>query len=277
MKGLIILLIINNLAFSTEKNIKEVFVQKAELQKISDIVIYPAEIKSKVYSEVKSQIDGIVDEIYVNLGETVKSNEKIIGLQNQESTLNFRKNITSSPVDGVIAKLLVRKGTFVSKGQSLFVITDPINSFVSVEVPVKDLDKIEIGKMGKLKVDFLDEEIEVKLIGKGNVVNKITGTVTCEFYIEGNRTLLQGVLGRVELDFDNSQKLLVSENAILFAGENKFIRKIENGKVKKYKIEIGRKSVGKVEVVSGLNPGEEYVSRSNGYLVDGDEVKIIKQ
>tara|TARA_Y100000385_G_C13052986_1_gene620723 strand:- start:272 stop:1111 length:840 start_codon:yes stop_codon:yes gene_type:complete len=262
---------------SNDEKIKDVFAKKASLKVIKDSVIYPAEVKSRVYSEVKAQIDGIVDNLYITLGTRVKVGQKVLSLKNQDSTLNYRKNSTSTPVEGVLSKVMVRKGSYVSKGQTLFIITEPEKSYVSVEVPVKDLSQISIGHKAKLKISLIDKNLDVVLVGKGNIVNKTTGTVTCEFNIEKQKELVPGLLGRVELDFSNVERMMIEESSLLYVGDKKLIRKIESNIVKKYEVKIGLKRNGKVEVLEGLKVGEDYVSRSNGYLVDGDKVKVIKK
>ena len=262
---------------SSDKSVKEVFAKKAALTNIKDSVIYPAEVKSRVYSEVKSQIDGIVKEIYFTLGSKVKFGEKVLSLSNQDLTLNFTKNRMETPVTGVLSKMLVRKGSYVARGQTLFVITEPSEVFVSVEVPVKDLDKLQVNHKAKLNISTLEKEVGVKLVGKGSVVNKTTGTVTCEFSLDKKENILPGLLGRVELDFSSVKKMMIDESSLLYVGEKQLIRKIENNVVKKYPVKVGLKRQGQVEILEGLSIGDSYVSRSNGYLVDGDKVKVIKK
>lgn len=273
----LILLLTSSVFGSEGKSVKEVFAKKAALINIKDSVIYPAEVKSRVYSEVKAQIDGIVKEIYFTLGSKVKFGQKILSLSNQDLTLNFTKNKMETPVSGVLSKMLVRKGSYVARGQTLFIITEPSEVFVSVEVPVKDLNKLNINHKAKLKVSTLEKEVNVKLVGKGSVVNKTTGTVTCEFSLDTKENILPGLLGRVELDFSSVEKMMIDESSLLYVGEQKLIRKIENNTVKKYPVKIGVKREGKVEILEGLAIGDSYVSRSNGYLVDGDKVKVIKK
>jgi len=263
--------------YAASKDLKEVFTAKASITTLTDKVIYPVEVKSRVHSIVKAQIDGIVQSIIQPLGSRINTREKIISLNNQDPTLNFKTNFSEAPVAGVLSKILVREGSFVNKGQDLFIITEPNKTYLSVEVPVKDLSRIKKGLVAKLKVAILDKEFDAKLVGKGSIVNKSSGTVTCEFETSSKSELLPGILGRIELDFSNKKKIMISESSLLFVGDKTYIRKLKNEMVVKLEVKTGIKSNGKVAILKGLEDGETYIKRSNGYLIDGDKVKVVKK
>jgi multidrug efflux pump subunit AcrA (membrane-fusion protein) len=53
-----------------------------------------------------------------------------------------------------------------------------------------------------------------------------------------------------------------------------YVFKIESGKVRQAKVELGRRQGDRVEVREGLRPNDPVVAQGVGFLADGDTVQL---
>jgi membrane fusion protein (multidrug efflux system) len=264
-------------AQAKKADIKKVFTLKTKKEAVKQKIIYPAIVQSRVNSQVRSQFNAIVEKIMVPLGSKVKKGQNLLKLKNQDTTLSFKSFYLEAPVDGVVSLININKGSFVNRGEVAIVLTDPVDLFLSVEVPVKDLKKLSSVKKSNFKNEHVSKSLSAKLVGKGSVVNQTTGTVTCEYQIESSSDLLPGIMGKLELESETTPMYMLPESSLVYVGDETFVRKVEKEKIKKIKVEIGKKLNGKVIINSGLEEGIEVVERSNGFLADGDKVEVVKK
>ncbi|MGK0367474.1 MAG: multidrug efflux pump subunit AcrA (membrane-fusion protein) [Thermoproteota archaeon] len=283
MKNLLVILsfILCTRAFSADDKkpeAKKVFTQKAKKEKIEKALILPALVKSRTYSNIKSQIAGIVKKIITPLGAKVKIGQKLLELKNQDRSLGYRSNYPSSSVEGVVAKILVDKGSYVQKGQDLLLINNPNNLYAQVEISLKDKSKVIIGQKGKLLIEQLNNKYDFTVEGIGSEVSQVSGTVPAILKIKMNKGLISGVLGEARISLSSDDKFLIPETALYYVGKKVFVNKIQKDlTVKKMEVKIGEKEVGKVHILSGLKTDDEFVIRSSGYLSDGDKIEVVKE
>ena len=112
------LLLITLISFNVhaaKTKLKKVFTAKATKVKVAKSVFYPALIMSKTYSSIEGQLDGIVEEILVSLGQKVKKGQKILRVRKQELGLSFNSHFLVSPVDGIVSDIKVVKGLSIKK------------------------------------------------------------------------------------------------------------------------------------------------------------------
>ena len=102
-----------------------------------------------------------------------------------------------------------------------------------------------------------------------------------------DRRIGRGLLARVNFGQQNDNSVIVPETAVQIASEEVkensesdtatiFVlnREGEQATVTAREVQLGEKANSQVEIVSGLEPEEEFVIRSSGDLQDGDTVSV---
>ena len=65
----------------------------------------------------------------------------------------------------------------------------------------------------------------------------------------------------VRVQADRGEKLVVPQSAVLYAGERSFVfRSLGDGRFRPQPVEVGLRSGEQVEILAGLEPGEEIVT-----------------
>jgi len=109
-------------------------------------------------------------------------------------------------------------------------------------------------------------------------VDPETRTLTIRAQISNpDRALKPGMLLTVNMVKERSQSLIIPEEAVILEKDKKFVLTVtpENTVVKK-EIVTGRRSPGKVEVISGLNAGHQVIVQSITRVRPGTLVNVVE-
>lgn len=263
-------------AHAAKKQVYTTFIKEEEVVKT---LKYPAQIKSEVYSEVRALSNSVVMNFDAFLGQKVKKNDKLITLKNQDRSLNFRPQTLKSFTNGVVSKLFVDVGSYISRGDKLMLITDPNKLQIRFEIPVRDNKFLKLNQEAKVTIAGLDKVFKAKITGIGQVADSVTSTITVRAIFSNlvNNSIPSNLLSEVQIDFKQGNKLLVNKKAITYIGQVPYIRTIKEGRVHKNKVQLSDLIKDRVIIDSGLSIGDEVVIRSNNYLIDGDEVEVVKK
>jgi membrane fusion protein (multidrug efflux system) len=183
-----------------------------------------------------------------------------------------------APFAGLVARRHVSQGEFVQPGQALFdlVALDPIE--VEFHLPEVDSARIRLGMQVDVRVaPFPDESFRATLSMITPRIDPQTRTLRVKGTIPNpERRLVPGLFARVDLGVDERGDVaMIPEDAILQRAEGQVVfRLVPGGRVERLAIQTGVMRDGRVEVVSGLAPGDEVVVRGQIGLVDGAAVTV---
>tara|TARA_B100001123_G_scaffold227105_1_gene255550 strand:+ start:67 stop:942 length:876 start_codon:yes stop_codon:yes gene_type:complete len=91
-----------------------------------------------------------------------------------------------------------------------------------------------------------------------------------------NSEILPGSLLEIEIFYNEKNALSVPDTSIMYEGSKKFIYKIiENNIIKKTEIETGIRNRGNLEVLSGINEGDQVIAEGLTKIRPGMKVKPI--
>ena len=127
--------------------------------------------------------------------------------QLERQRLDLKDRTIGSPVQGVVDRVFVEEGEYVTPGQRLLLVHDPKRVWIDANVKETDIRKVKIGQTVDVTVDaFPDKKFAGKVIAIGNAA-------TSEFALlptpnpSGNFTKITQRL-RVRVAIDQEQNLL---------------------------------------------------------------------
>lgn len=178
-----------------------------------------------------------------------------------------RKNLSDSklyaPFSGVVAKRSVDDGENVIPGQEVVKLVKIDNVKVSVPIPENEISRISIGDKVEIVVPALNNRTFTgTIVEKGISAYPITRTYDIKASVNNSEgVLMPGMLCSLYLDnITNSQLIVIPSNVIQLDENNNTIVWInEGGKAKKRIVTTGILSDKGMQIVSGLNTGEELI------------------
>jgi RND family efflux transporter MFP subunit len=190
------------------------------------------------------------------------------------------KTSVTSPLGGVVARLLVEPGEFVGPGTPLAVVEDMEEVLVVVEVADRDVVRLRPLQVVEATTDAYPGRVFQGVIERvGNVANPVTRNFEVEARI-GNPggELRSGMITTIRILLDKRRCLVVPAAALLDERESEArVLLVSNGVARSVEIGIGSRQDRDVELLRGLAEGDEVVVYGHDQVRDGQPVTTYRQ
>ena len=160
----------------------------------------------------------------------------------------------NAPFDGVVTTRLVRPRRFVSAGDTLFRVTEAMPLFARIRVPQASVRVVRVGESAVV-VSETGGQSPAVIINASPIIDAASGTREAVLRIPRPQAdLLAGSTVTVRLGRQRRRVVTVSRDAIAPEG---YALVVENGRSTLRAVTLGGPlDGGRVEVLSGLSPGE---------------------
>ena len=202
-----------------------------------------------------------------------------------------RKSFTqlTSPVTGSVLARVLEPGDLAQPGDEVLQLGDFSQIQIRVQISELELAEVRVGQMAQVRLDafpsrtFTGEVTQISL-----AADATARLIPVEVTIPNpDRRIGRGLLARVNFGQQNNNSVIVPETAVQVASQEAkeisqsdtatiFVlqREGENATVTAREVKLGEQANSQVEILAGLEPGEEFVVRSSGDLQDGDTVAL---
>jgi len=183
-----------------------------------------------------------------------------------------------APFAGVVSERMIKLGNQVNTVDPIFVITamDPLQA--TLDVPERELARLEDDQRVSVRLDALPGEVFDGFVQRiAPVIDAGSGTfrVTVEVS-DSNDRLRPGMFGRFQIVFDQRESVLLAPvEAVALEDGRASVYVIEDGVVSQRTIELGYRNNGKYEVTQGLSEGERVVVLGQAALSEGARVVVL--
>lgn len=188
----------------------------------------------------------------------------------------LRDSTVRAPFAGRIAERYVSRGEYVSQGQKLFelVSLDPLE--VEFRLTERDSGRAALGQTVAVRVaPFPDEVFEGKVTVVAPTIDEKSRTLRVKAVIDNaDERLRPGLFARIDLGISTRNAItMIPEESVLQRADGAVVfRSVADERVERVVIETGIHHEGRVEVVSGIRPGDFIVTHGHFRLADGQRV-----
>ena len=273
---IVLLLLFSGISFGAIDLSKKATVVAHEIkfEIVSDTFAYPGRVRSKIESTTFAESEGVILKVLKPLGSTVKSGEVVLIMQNKDPVYQFAPVSVKASVSGLISKMEGTLESKIEKGAPLFIITDPKQLVVEVEIPGGELKNFKLGTIGTLKDK---NSAHLKISGLSPMVDPKTGTATAKLeFTDKNVEVRPGEICQIYFKVNERKSIVLPSNVIFYKEGKPFVRLIENLKVKRLPVNLINENGGSVEIDTKIAEGAKVVLRANRFLADGDEIELEK-
>jgi RND family efflux transporter MFP subunit len=180
-----------------------------------------------------------------------------------------------SPVNGWIVSKQVEAGDMASPGMPLFTVEELSRVKVVLRVPESDVVGLEVGDPARVRVDVLDKHWDAeidRIVPAGDTMSRTYEVQLALSNTEGR--LKSGMFARATFERGSREALLVPAEAIVARGQLRGVYVVEeDGRARLRWVRQGRDLDGRAEILSGLAPGERFVTEPPAGLRDGATVE----
>ena len=191
--------------------------------------------------------------------------------QLKEQGRMMRETPFYAPMDGTVINLKVRKGSFVKEGDLALSMQDFSQVWVNADVPVRDLQFLEIGQQAKVIVPETGKTYDSNIDFIHHVADTQTRTGTVRLVLPHEHLEPKpGTYVDVVFEADRKDRLAVPAEAVLYdASGAKVIESLGNGYFRPVSVQTGITTGGLTEIISDLREGQEIVT-SGQFMIDAE-------
>lgn len=221
------------------------------------------------HAVLSSRIPGRIVEVLAREGDTVEAGQVIVRVESRQPgdpppVIGLR-----APLSGLVTESHVRLGEPVEPEKELLDISDLSKVRAIARVPEHQAGKLAPGSRARIRIAALGETVlEGTMVRFGTAANRAGGTIDAIFHLENPELRLRPGM-RAEFDI-----VLTTDDAVLSvpkeavqgtpANRHVFVKDfdIPNAFVRA-PVRTGRSSGGRVEILAGIFPGDEVVTRGS--------------
>ena len=199
----------------------------------------------------------------------------------KEVVENLKKNIeVLSPISGVVTARNNEAGDLFMNQPVLHIMQiNPLK--VVANIPEQFFSHVKRGMEVSLKLDAYPEE-EFK--GQVELIHPAINTTTRTFAVEvrvpnSSERLRPGMFSRTFFDMGKREGVMVPDVAVLkqVGSSERYVYVIKEGVAERRRVEVGRQVGQQVELLSGVEPGEEVAITALSRLENGAKVEIVAE
>lgn len=313
--------------------------EKGELVVVTEAVAQPfthyIEVQGKIDAEenvmVTPQMPGVIDAVYVTVGQSVSKGQVLAELDHDamqkniatlQTQLNFatdvynkqkalwdqkigseiqylsaKNNVESlqksidaaneqltmsklvSPISGVVDAVDIKAGQIGSPGFQGIRVVNMNTLKAKGEVSESHASVVSAGDNVKIFISDLNQELDSKLSFASRVINPQSRTFSVEAKLSSDPNLKPNMIAVLKIaDYEAPAAIVVDLNTIQHSSDADFIYVAaeENGKkvAQRRTVTLGQTYGGKVEILTGVKPGDKVISAGYQNLIAGESIQF---
>lgn len=194
------------------------------------------------------------------------------GVNEAETMMGYAR--VTAPFDGVVTRKLADVGDLAMPGRHLLEMEAPTTLRFEADLPEAILDRIAMGAKMQVKIASVAKPLDATVSEIAPVADPVSRTFQVKLDLPAAEGLRTGQFGRVAVPMAEMQLLMVPRVSVIKRGQMELIFVVKEGHANLRLVKTGKAINGSIEVLSGLEEGEQVVISDVSKLADGQPVTI---
>ena len=187
-----------------------------------------------------------------------------------------------APMDGSVVEKRAEAGGLAAPGQPLLVVetTDALKAVV--QVPAQEINRFAVGDSVTVRIGAAGNKVQMGVVTQ---VNSAGHYASGQFEVQvrlptqtadatSGAALKSGMYAEVEHRTGTATTLTVPAQALVERGQLTGLYAVSDGRALLRWVRTGTRQGDRVEVLSGLRPGEAYVTDATPRIADGQPIQV---
>lgn len=176
-------------------------------------------------------------------------------LQEAQVALSYTRIV--SPVDGVVIDRMTEVGDLATPGKPLLVMFDPHHLWLQANVREEQSRSLKLEQSYAVRIDALNLDVTGPLVEIVPSADALARTVYARVRLPVNTQLYPGMFGRLLLPTGHTEEVMIPQRAIRRVGQLDMVDVKTEWGLEQRAVVVGSScGEGRVEILSGLKPGE---------------------
>lgn len=224
-------------------------------------------IANKSFS-IRIKKENIIKSIDFNKQQIIKKGTIIASLKD--------RNIIA-PFDGRLGKREITPGILGNNNSIIATLDDSTKLKVDVKLPENYVGILKNGLKVQATSDAFNKIFTGEIKTVSSRVDPTSRSILAQIEIlNPNLELIPGILLNIKVIYDERDSISIPEESLIIQGDNKFVYLIDNNVLIRKNVKVGLRNFGKVEILSGLEIGDNIVAEGTNKVRNKAKVKIKK-
>ena len=184
----------------------------------------------------------------------------------------MRYATVTSPINGIVTQKLANEGDIAAPGHPVLMVENPAKLQIQTSVSDEVFRSLKLGQAITVEVDGFAEALPAKVARLSPAADPMSHSFMVKLEVAGVG-LKSGAFARVLFPTDTRTVLDLPAAAVLDRAGITGLFVVDSQGVAQYRmIRTGRSENGRVEILTGLNPGERVVTGNAQAVTNGDKV-----
>jgi len=189
-----------------------------------------------------------------------------------ETMLGYTKVI--APFDGVITRKYADVGDLAQPGKALLEMEDARDLRLEADVPEAVIGRLALGDKLGVRVSGVTNDLEGVVSEISPSADPNSRTFLVKLDLPSTPGLRAGQFGRAAMPVGETSALRVPASAVVQRGQLELVFVVANGRAQLRIVKTGKRIGSDVELVSGVEAGEQVITDEVGQLMDGQPVEV---
>ena len=224
-------------------------------------------ISNKSFS-IRIKKENIIKSIDFNKQQIIKKGTIIASLKD--------RNIIA-PFEGRLGKREITPGILGNNNSIIATLDDSTKLKVDIKLPENYVGILKNGLKVQATSDAFNKIFTGEVKTVSSRVDPTSRSILAQIEIlNPNLELIPGILLNIKVIYDERDSISIPEESLIIQGDNKFVYLIDNNILKRKNVKVGLRNFGKVEILSGLEIGDNIVAEGTNKVRNKAKVKIKK-
>ena len=212
--------------------------------------------------------ENIIKSIDFNKQQIIKKGTIIASLKD--------RNIIA-PFEGRLGKREITPGILGNNNSIIATLDDSTKLKVDIKLPENYVGILKNGLKVQATSDAFNKIFTGEVKTVSSRVDPTSRSILAQIEIlNPNLELIPGILLNIKVIYDERDSISIPEESLIIQGDNKFVYLIDNNILKRKNVKVGLRNFGKVEILSGLEIGDNIVAEGTNKVRNKAKVKIKK-
>jgi RND family efflux transporter MFP subunit len=195
------------------------------------------------------------------------------GVSQASTAMGFTK--IRAPFDGLVTAKLADAGAIATPGIPLLIVEDPGHFRLEATVDESKMGAVRLGEAAPVVIDALGEQaIAGKVVQIVPAADPASRTFTVKIDLPANSQIRSGLFGRARFARGERQSIFVPQTAVLSRGQLQAVYVVGKDQAASLRyVTLGAASAQQIEVLSGLEAGDQVIAQPNDRELSGKKVE----
>ncbi|MDD5657962.1 MAG: efflux RND transporter periplasmic adaptor subunit [Elusimicrobia bacterium] len=252
-------------------------VAAVERRDVEESIILVGGIKAKSEAVLFSRVPGKLKENLLREGDSLRKGQAVALVERDEVGVRFEPAPVPSTLDGTVARLYLDRGAHVTPETPIALVVDQSEVIVRADVPERYAGRVALGQAARVRVDaYPGREFSGRIWRVSPVVDPATRSSVIEARLDNvSGRLRSGMFGELTLVTGRHARVASVPKEALSEEGGAAVFVVKDGRASRRRVKVGLRGDAYVEILEGVQPGEQAVVFGLYGLRDGSPVEIL--